>query len=523
MKKTALLLAAILAVAGLSGCGGGKDKPANVSDGNFQLTGMPIVREPVTLRIVYQRDTSYRPLEELTMFLELEKRTNVKADWEMIPTVGWAEKKNLLLASGDLPDVIFNKGINDIDILANEKLFLPLEGLIEQYAPNIRRFFDETPDARAISTAPNGHIYNLPQYKPHMPETNFAMLINKAWLDKANLPVPATLEEYHTALKAFADNDMNGDGSKTDEIPLTAQWWKFDWVFPSFGMAGESGENFFLENGEMKFRPVDPRYKEAVMYLRKLYADGCIDSESFTQTLAQYNAKIKNPNKDIVGSFLSFTKDSVLSKERAENYVVIGPLEGPYGKHWNGSVYNKLARNCVEVTAANKYPEVTIRWLDELFSEDMAVQLYYGTLGEDIEKTAGGMYNILPPRDEKLDYDKSKWMNAPADAAPVGVTPDLEKRIIPTPVQKDKIDINDMYLPYLPEENLPPYMLSVEQAKEIQMINTDIMPIIDQKFAKWVVEGGIENEWDAYIDQLKKLSVDRMIELRRDALAAYQK
>ncbi|MEK1830296.1 extracellular solute-binding protein [Priestia megaterium] len=173
----------------------------------------------------------------MTIFKELEKRTNVHIKWKNIPGDGYQEKKNLMLASGDLPDAFYSSGFSDSDIVkyGQNGTIIPLEKLIKDYAPNLKKRLEERPELKKIITAPDGHIYSLPRAEEMgLVEFPNEQVINKKWLDKLGLPVPKTLEEYHQALKAFKEQDPNGNG-KQDEIPMS---------FTLNGWCGDIGDLF---------------------------------------------------------------------------------------------------------------------------------------------------------------------------------------------------------------------------------------------------------------------------------------
>ena len=99
-----------------------------------------------------------KDLDDIPMFNKLNEEIGVKIVWEQIRS-GWDEKKNTVLASGDVPDVFIGWGITDSDIAAFINVFMPLNSLIESYAPNITRMFNEQPDVKALATAVDGNIY----------------------------------------------------------------------------------------------------------------------------------------------------------------------------------------------------------------------------------------------------------------------------------------------------------------------------------------------------------------------------
>ena len=68
----------------------------------------------------------------------------------------------------------------------------------------------------------NGNIYSIGyaakdpcQYQPD------EMYVYRPWLDKLGLDIPETTEEFYQMLKAFKEQDPNGNGV-ADEIPFSA-------------------------------------------------------------------------------------------------------------------------------------------------------------------------------------------------------------------------------------------------------------------------------------------------------------
>lgn len=58
---------------------------------------------------------------------------------------------------------------------------------------------------------------------------------------------------------------------------------------------------------------------------------------------------------------------------------------------------------------------------------------------------------------------------------------------------------------------------SNEATEELTYLKTDIDKLVDQKAAEWAVNGGIDEEWDDYIEQLNKMGLDRMREIYQEA------
>ncbi|NLV59589.1 MAG: extracellular solute-binding protein, partial [Clostridiales bacterium] len=192
---------------------------------NFNAEGYPICPdEKVTLRVMIQsRAEMPSDLNVQEIHQRAEEIMNVHIEWIMVPTDGWNEKKNLMLATGDLPDIIESK-INESDLVryGPDGTFVELTDLIDKYAHNINKLIDtEMPELRAFNTAPDGNIYSLFRVNsgPWM-TTNGVGMMNMQWLKNLGLEVPKTLDEFTEVLRAFKTRDPNGNG-KADEIPLS--------------------------------------------------------------------------------------------------------------------------------------------------------------------------------------------------------------------------------------------------------------------------------------------------------------
>ena len=131
------------------------------------------------------------------------------------------QKLNLVLASGELPDVIINFGIplDQQQTLADQGLIIPVDDLIAKYGDEFAKVLEDMPQIKEVYSLSDGKMYSL----PHINECYHCTLSQKAWiykpwLDKLGLEVPTTTDELYTVLKAFKEKDPNGNG-KADEIP----------------------------------------------------------------------------------------------------------------------------------------------------------------------------------------------------------------------------------------------------------------------------------------------------------------
>lgn len=520
----ALVLAGSMAVTGLTGCSGAQkeEQQGETAAKAVQETGYPIVEEPITLRVISGKGNLTEEFDTLKIFQELEELTNIKIEWEYAST-DWDTQKPLMLASGDLPDIFMGGILTDDDINANSDLFLPMNDYLDSYCPNVNTMFEEQPALKGLATLTNGNIYGLPSMWPNTPTTYSTIMINKSWLDKLNLPIPETTEEFYETLQAFRDQDPNGNG-EMDEIPMS--FIGFDdlagclELFCPFGAVDSLGGNWLgVTDGQVEFIGTSERTKEAVEWLHKLYAENLIDQEAFTQGWPEYSAKLMPEGDQKVGVAISWTISGAVGVDNAEDYVVLPPLKGPHGDQYARQNPEMLGadRNKVVVSADTEYPEAVMRWVDALYEKKTSMQIRYGALGVTMEQKEEGSYEVLPAP-EGMDANTWSWkygLNTNAPGYAVGMD------IVPQPDAKEKLEADEITKPYVKEEYYPLLTIPTEYMDELAILKTDILSYTTERTAQWIVNGGIEEEWASYLEQMEIMGLERMQEIYQTVYDAY--
>lgn len=492
-------------------------------EGNMYLEGLPLVKEKETFKFLV--DDSGAP-EDKYFIPILEEKTNVKVEWLLYPYEVAKEKKNILINSGDYPDVIGGWLLGQDDILTQgmgEGLYVPIDEQIKKYSPNMTNILD-IKGVRETMTLPDGHIYTIP-YVLGAPKVPFNPYINKKWLDAVGMKMPTTTGELIEVLKAFRDKDPNGNGKK-DEIPFSgdpnnqylgmfAGW---------FGMPCPKA-NFTMVNGELTFASNTESFKAAIKFFRQLNDEKLIDKEYFTQDLAQWKAK---GNQDLYGVCYGYgagdwAGEKLKPGERTD-FVPLPVLKGPNVDKplWQRSTYGSdVLKTQVAITDKAKNLPTIIRWFDYVLSEDVSVQLLNGPFDISIKKAGDKKYQrIDTSKMAENERKKYEWANLFPQSLPKFIP--LEVEYIPAPgapeEYKEKDLVDSMYEPFL-NEKTPASWISKEDSKRASTIQTDIEKFVNDKIAKWVSgQADIDAEWDAYKAQLEKLGVSELTNIRRKAL-----
>ncbi len=523
--KRLLSVIMIISLATLMAFAGGAKEESPVVDIGFHPEGLPIVDNKVTFELA-AKTRHNKNFANLEFFQELEEKTNVHIEWNMSSEDGWKEKKGLLF-SGDLPDAFFGQAIlTDVDVIkyASQGLLIPLDDLIEQYCPNIKALL-ERGSYRKELTAPDGHIYALPNSTELSPMTHDKLFINKTWLDQLGLPMPTTIEEFTETLRAFKENDMNGNG-RADEIPFSFLYnRKENGLFSLFGSFGQLDklDHFIVdEDGNVVYTAITEPYKEAIQYFHSLYEEGLIDKEGFTHDFNVYLAKVKSPDL-IVGAWVGWSLASAAGAN-AEHYVALPPLKGEDGRQiWNSYPSPINSKGSFAITSACEHPEVLMRWADIQYDPLVSIQVDQGLLGRTLQMDDEGNLSFLPVPEGKtfteMIHDYSPGVNGIS-----AVISDVSDKLELNANLQERADLDAAFAPYnVPEEQVFPSMyLTVEETERISVLETDIKAYVDQCYANWIVNGGIENEWDNYLKTLNNMGLQEYIQIYSDAYERYK-
>ena len=530
-KGMSLVLTASMAAGLLAGCGGGGDEASSTASGEGDVP---------TYKIATVRWTDTWPTDflESGIMKELEEKHGINIEWDIYYNSDWSEQKSLLLASGDLPDAFLGSiCLNISDMTQNKSLFLDLTDLInEETMPNLTSIFESDPEMKAVCTDRDGKIYSLPKKLGLRPEAcGNALYINKEWLDNLGLAVPTTYEELETVLEAFVTEDADGDGDATNEIgytnsagPTVLSGDLRNILFP-FGPMVSRADNYMGLNseGEPVFMPAQENYKEAVEWMHGLWEKGILDPEYFTQEASMATSKRQAEGGSQVGLITGWTADSEAGGN-ADQFVLLEALQGPDGNRYveNASNYVDISDRELVISKDCENPEKLLAWADDFYDNVVTLQTTYGSISDGcITDNGDGTYAVNEPEDGS-SLDTSAWSNALKDFGPKYMTEDFEANVTLPADQGDGIrlledEVNAKYVTTDKNVGFPMVQYTSDEQNTLTMLGTDIYQYVEAQYAHWVVDGGIEEEWDAYLEQLDAMGLQDLVKAQTDAYNAY--
>ncbi|MGP5305870.1 extracellular solute-binding protein [Brachybacterium alimentarium] len=499
---------------GITGCSRPSERTTEDLSADVGLTdsGQPIVTEELTLTFGGAKSALAPEFETMELVKTWQEDSGIEIVWNNEPDEVWGEKKNLLLAGGDLPDALFTSGLSDAEVAkygANGTL-IALEDLIEENAPTLTAILDERPDIKAAITASDGHIYTLPSVEEMgLVEFPRMLFLNTDWLEELGLEMPTTVEEYHDVLLAFKEDIPGG------VLPLSfMDAGDISDLIAAIGGQPDNHDHRIVEDGEVVFTANTEGFRDAIAELHSWYTEGLIDQESFSQDYVKFVSKGKS-DPETLGSFFFWEIPEVVGPERADHYAVVPIFPGPDGVQRACVANNQeINRGAFAITHTNEYAAATMRWADMLFEPAMSAQSNWGPIGVSQELNADGLLEQIPVGEGETEQERR--VKVSPGGPKIVTADDFETVVLPEPRAAERqAQIAEFYEPHRANEKYPPVMLSVDELNTVSTIEADITTLVTEKIATWIVKGGIEQEWDGYVSQLESIGLS-------EVLAAYQ-
>ena len=512
------------------------------------LTDSVAAPEPITLPIVTQplhltwfanfngkAAVSLKSYGEQSAYHVLAERTGITVDFQHPPLGAERERFNLLLVSGNYPDVIeadwfgypggSSKALKD-------RVVIPLNDLIRRYAPNLQALLDKHPEVyRQISTN-DGTIYAFPMLRidPQV-RSVWGPQVRQDWLDKLGLRQPSTIADWYRVLKAFKTRDPNGNGL-ADEIPFSALTIPGEktvpglppplWVFlGGFGLAPE----FYRCGARVCYSPAQPAYRDFLATMRQWYREGLLDPDYLAQTERQFDAKMTN---GLVGAYAGYNgsglaRFTAMNRGRFPGFKLVAtqyPL-GPGGKRYvtwpeAGQEYMGVG---AAITPNNRHVVETVKFLDYGYSAAGGLTLSFGREGVSYTMVNGEpRYTDVVMKNPKLSVAEAIFTHARPQQGPLVQDVRYLRQFYSMPEQLDAVRTwSDASTELL----LPPLEVARGDARRFNAIMSDMKIYVAEMTTRFITGREPLEHFDAYRRKLDQAGLPFVVEAMQRALERY--
>jgi len=493
--------------------------------------GYPIVSEPIVMTVVNMQSPVQIDFNDVVILKDFEEVSGIDMQYRNIPASDVARQLSLLLASGELPDILFKMNVSATDQAkyAEQGMFLPLSDYAE-YTPNLVKWLDQFPTQRDAITQADGKYYGAPYILAgDAIRMSTKMFFNTEVLEKLGYDaIPTTTDGLLEYLRKAKELDYNGNG-EADEIPLTASGitaivGPLAGSFGLYNRGGSHGNIVALEDGTVDYAYRSENYRELLRFLNTLYTEKLLDQDIFTMDFAQLIAKAST------GRAVTYcmVNNSPVAGSPYEDFTIgiTEPFEGPQGHKFWGT-YSLPASPAAQfiITDACKYPEAAARWVDHWYSDEGIIAYFMGVEGVTYEKDAdspGGLkltdYVVKNPDGINFEQVLAKYVPWAGGANPSVATNEYFKGGETWPAS---VRCADGLINFVPEEIWAPVsrFYTAEEANEMSQLGSEI-GTYHSEWRAYFISGqkSLDNDWDAYVKGFDGMRLDRWLEIYTKAL-----
>ena len=510
----------------------------------FGALSLSAAEEKVKLKAIFIAHPLTKSVQDMAWLAEIEEAAGVEIEWEQIYT-DWNQVKPTRFASGDIPDLLFN-ATGDSDYITYEGLFMELTDLIDQYAPNVKAMFQEEPDTLSLAQTVDGKIYAAPKFQGKWPDCNGVMFINKVWLDNLGLPIPTTLSGLKNTLIAFRDEDVNGNGDPSDEVPMDFNGW-FGGAYSLTNLIGSWGIQlvnwghgaYFAEGGQIKCYAVDDRYKAMMTYLADLYKEGLINPNAITNDYSMFQSLSRGDadGNAMVGVVLGWEETDKFGPTLHSQYVPCGPFTNDVDElatsepRWTYDFSGlNMSNNRVAMSANCANPEAAMRFIDKFYEPEVSVQVLFGGITDgNVAKVGNNHYEVLdPPAEANTDNGTWKWTSTFADNGPmyirratvIDMAKDMAFALEERKQYQEAIARIDMDTEYYPQFLMKYAAADLDTLTTLQV---GVSNVADGWWGLWLTgEAEIEDTWEDYVAEMNANGLEKILAIRQAAYDAWR-
>ena len=502
--------------------------------------------ETPVLTIFIEACATVEDFETNLTTLWFEEKLGCDLQFIVAPTGSVEEKANVLLNSKNYPD-IFYLYVPDEDLYGVETgILMDISSLITpEIMPNYSQMLEMYPEISAAMTASNGAMYSFAAYGGTALHSQYPvkMFYNTANLEKIDMEVPTTLDELHECLTAWVALDENNVGivgcnDLTEGNPVYFITNCF--TYQPYGTAGYD-LGLRLNGEEVETMYDDDEYREALAYMNELYEEGLIYEGSFSQSTDQAKAILAADDEPVLFWTTTHNAKFVVAGNTPELYAhtrTLDPLVGPDGAQYT-TFRLQQATACACISSTCKYPELAAKFIDLHYSAEGIGTINFGpielgnwryTTDEEKQYCIDNGYEVqYISRLTAFDSGVQNYKWQPQIISSDGINSNWDE-----PVDLSTLDFSDpangsnyrlystqtQYEVYYQDElkTIPNLKFTTAENEEIDPLTISISSYIKTARADFITgTRDIETEWDSYVEGLKNLNIDLLVEYYQTA------
>lgn len=488
------------------------------------LAALPAsAEEQKTLTVAWTQHpvvSSYGDWSETPFIKAWQEQTGVKLD--MIQPADYS----VYFASGNYADIIYYDNWDNYPGGASKAIedgiIIPLEDKIEEYAPDYWAVLNSNEKWLKQCTTPDGHIYgfNFIRSDRSLLTVN-GLVIRTDWLDELGLEMPETADDLYDVLVAFRDQ-------KGATVPMSFKSWWLSVALEQGAFSSAFGlprASYYQVDGKVHYGYAEENYKGLMEYFHKLYEEKLFDRSFLTLDDATTHSNMLNGISGAsmlaggggIGVLLTSAENS---GDTTFNLGGVPSLVANKGdRAMAGNYIGDIPGNAVVISTGCKDVETAMKFLNWGYTEAGNTLMNFGIEGKSFTMVDGNetYTDLITHNPDGLTMQQALSQYALSwDGGPFVQSPKYIEQYWGRPQQQQALKAwtdNDAEYYVMPSISVPS-----ELSDEYSAIYSEVNTFVQEQTVAFITGERSLDEFDSYLDTLKQLNIDRMIEIYQIAL-----
>lgn len=470
-------------------------------------------RDPVTVTWWYPMhvDDIEEDYDDAPMDVLLAEKTGVSIEWELVPATNVDERYNLLMASGDLPDMV----TRSVTLLKKyPDAWLPLDSLVKgntRYA-NLDQYIYGDEYLMNYLPSDDGQNRIIPCLATRT--IGDMLLVREDLMNEWGLDELVTLDDWHNAFTIAKENGYT---------PYMTRYQREAILYRLLGGYSDCmKEDYYEDGGVVKYGCLEPRFKEIVEIARQWYAEGLIDTEYPTTDATIWWEQVLAGNvfatHDNITRIGSANQDFQVSQNVDYRLMGVGPMESPVTGTRNTTIHYPRCRDkCAAIAVTSPNAERILDYFDFIFSDEGFYIANWGVEGYSYEMIDGMPVAIeeytIKSKDRQIKKVGTRDM--PKNQADELIYNyniyDYHQNILKA---RDLYEAND----FIRTEWVSSISFTDAEQSEMQATIAELDTYRGEMLDKFIM--GIESmdKWDSFVEELKAMGVEDTLEIYQNGL-----
>ena len=495
---------------------------------------LPLFDEELTLSIYWVQlgamGGAEQPLKKDLLFWQrVQEKTGVTLDFVQRSEAVCAEQYNLMIASGDMTDLIYESNCGQMgstsvynggyDKAIEDEIYVDLTDLIPEYAPNYWALLQGDENLRRDLTTDTGKLYSMGMIYDRPQGVREGPLLRKDYLEATGKDTPETTDEWMEVLKIMKNNGIKYPMGVSNGGDIRGGFF-----MNAFGTAG--GHSYKVDNatGELVYDGTSDELRDFVEFFHEAFNAGLIDpdyayQQMFDQSLqiAGDTALFGGMDRDLVSYKTNYDMDLMaVPMAHTPDTDTMKLTNYEYAKQRNSGMKN------IVITTDCEEPEKAVTFLDWFYSTDGASAVNFGFEEGESYEVVNGVKQALPLMLERDENLVSYQVIYSLDEGP-----GLQLVNRNNPVNEDYvIEAKEIWLDYDADKalysGLPTLAFTAKEAEDMTAVNTDIYTTVSTEISRFMMGERDLSEWDDYVAAVEAMGLDELTEFYKAAYERYE-